>query len=575
MKIGPIILLVQLITIPQIKCYIIPQTFRLFHITNSQSNTKRHQVLTPLSSEPSASSSSTPSGGKRKTRTTPKRKTSDISLLKKRSNDLLRLTQLPEVTSQTHPPKIKINKRNFNWLIDAWAFSGHPDAAQYALSLLQRMESHPLITPDVRSYTKVINALSRSRLPTAGDKAEEILERMNELSSGANPSAKPNTYTYTGVIEAWSNSGRGVEGAQRAEALSKKMVALSQEKGEDVKPTARSFNAVISAWAKSRGAEDSAQRAEDTLEIMEELYARGDNPDVKPNVFNYNAVMSAWSNSGEGASAADHIEGIFERMKDLYEKGDEGLKPTSASYNTVISAWAKVGNAARAEELLWEMENEFERTGDKTVEPNLKTFNSVINAWAKSRDVNAAYRAEQILTNMTSISATNPSLTPDVTSFSTVINAWARSHNYAKADRARNILRQMQLSPIKPNTIIFNSVMNACAFTVGDEAEQSRAMEIAHETYMELEDSPYGTPDEITFGTFLKVCSNQMPDNESRQRVVHLVFKKCCNGGMVGDLVLQQVKVLADDNLFWTLMDTHVNHKNRKDVTIADLPREW
>jgi hypothetical protein len=67
---------------------------------------------------------------------------------------------------------------------------------------------------------------------------------------------------------------------------------------------------------------------------------------------------------------------------------------------------------------------------------------------------------------------------------------------------------------------------------MGDIPEQRRAIEIAQMMLSELEKSSFGKPDQVTYGTFLKVCQSQMPRSDSRRRIVDLVFKKCCKEGM-------------------------------------------
>jgi len=66
---------------------------------------------------------------------------------------------------------------------------------------------------------------------------------------------------------------------------------------------------------------------------------------------------------------------------------------------------------------------------------------------------------------------------------------------------------------------------------MGDITEQRRAIEIAQMMLTELEKSSFGKPDQVTYGTFLKVCQNQMPRSDSRRRIVDLIFKKCCKEG--------------------------------------------
>jgi hypothetical protein len=71
-------------------------------------------------------------------------------------------------------------------------------------------------------------------------------------------------------------------------------------------------------------------------------------------------------------------------------------------------------------------------------------------------------------------------------------------------------------------------------------------MEIAHKYLKLLETSDFRSPDQITYGSFLKVCSNQMPDSSSRQQVMEVVFRKFIRDGQLGNIVLQQMKTMRD-----------------------------
>lgn len=155
--------------------------------------------------------------------------------------------------------------------------------------------------------------------------------------------------------------------------------------------------------------------------------------------------------------------------------------------------------------------------------------------------------------------------------------AWARSQKKGKAERALNLFREMKRlykdgnKQLQPNVVAYNAVMNACAFTSGDVPEQNRAMEIAHTILKELEQSPDGFPDQVTYGTFLKVCANQMPDCSTRQQIVEVLFKKCCRDGQVGSLVLSQLKTMASDELYQRLVGRRID----ENVQMDDLPKEW
>lgn len=158
--------------------------------------------------------------------------------------------------------------------------------------------------------------------------------------------------------------------------------------------------------------------------------------------------------------------------------------------------------------------------------------------------------------------------------------AWARSSQDGKAERAKNLFGEMKSQyeagnkNLRPNVIAVNAVMNACAFThkPGHVQEQNRAMEIAHHIWKDLEKSDYGKPDQVTYGTFLKVCANQMTDSSTRHQVIEVIFKKCCRDGQVGKMVLQQMRAMGPEDVYQRLVGKDIDDE---EVKIEDLPREW
>ena len=225
-------------------------------------------------------------GGIGKRSTTRKNNTAmaDPDFLRKRTETLLRITQasyktshLLSLTSGTSGVgSLKVDKRTFDWLIDAWSYSGEDDAAENALSLLYRMEElrdgnindaadggigrqpPAAVSPDVKSYTKVINAIAHSGRPDAGEVAENVLKRMmtaaSRLGDDAACDLRPNTFTYTYVIDAYarSSSPRAPHAAQR---IVMEMERLRAGGDPEVRPTSRAWNSVISAWAQWEGEE--------------------------------------------------------------------------------------------------------------------------------------------------------------------------------------------------------------------------------------------------------------------------------------------------------------------------------
>jgi hypothetical protein len=158
--------------------------------------------------------------------------------------------------------------------------------------------------------------------------------------------------------------------------------------------------------------------------------------------------------------------------------------------------------------------------------------------------------------------------------------AYARSGMADKAERAYNLYQDMKKmylagnKHVRPNVVAVNAVMNACAFTTtGDDIRlQNRAVEIAHSILKDLEQSPYGRPDQVTYGTFMKTCANQMPDSHTRQQIVEALFKKCARDGQVGNLVLQQLRCMASAELYQQLIGHSIHDTT---IQLDDLPKDW
>ena len=351
----------------------------------------------------------------------------DTAFLRKRTALLLRITSSGyqrngNGSNAILGRKMKVDRKTFNWLIDSWSFSGELDAADKAIALLARMEeldqaadNEHTFQPDVRTYTKVINAISRSGREDAGEVAENILNRMEQLfSSAQNIAAKPNTFSYTALVEAYANSGAPGSAARAAELCD--LIAQKWEQGDpDVKPTSRTYNAAIKA---NRFSSDDAEAL---FHQMVENYQAG-NLECKPNAYNYNALISAIANSGSAHRAAQ----VLAQMESEYRSGHEETKPTTISFNTVIDAYAKSGeeNAAdKAENVLRHMDELYRSGENMEAKPNVRSFNSVINAYAKSGRADAAPKAERALELMEMLYETgNEDVRPDLHSFCTVIN---------------------------------------------------------------------------------------------------------------------------------------------------------
>mmetsp|Transcript_28934 Transcript_28934/g.33643 ORF Transcript_28934/g.33643 Transcript_28934/m.33643 type:complete len:679 (+) Transcript_28934:464-2500(+) len=532
----------------------------------------------------------------------------DINFLMKRTQYLLHITSNSNSKTQTNNNhddddatgtgpttsststkklvKLQLHRRTFHWLIDAWANTKKPYATQYAQALLDAMISYSTtsssttttnneasqlqldIKPDVKTYTKVINVYTK-----ANQRDQKRNKRNN--NSDENKSDENNNIDSNGKADV----------GEIAKTLFHQMIHE-----QHIQPTTQSYNAVIQALAKSDKIK-GAQKAEEFLNYMEQLYQH-QNQTVsicKPNTINYNTIITAYANSGD-IDAHTKCENILKHKIEY---------PNTISYNACIDAYTKSGTSKageKAEQLLQEMHTLYNQntTNHQNVQPNTRSYNSVMNAYAKTNthltNSKSAIQANRILEQMEHLyyEQQNHQVKPDFFSFAIVINAWAKTNEYGchKAQKALELFQHMMElynqgnEDLRPNVVIYNAIINACAYTIGDEAEQRQAMEIAHTMIKELESSTYAKPDQVTYGTFLKVCENQMPPCQTRTHLLNVIFRKCAKDGMVGRFVLAQLYSIMNDDELEELLGSYYHDKNTRYSTTTivgwkHLPLKW
>jgi hypothetical protein len=332
----------------------------------------------------------------------------------------------------------------------------------------------------------------------------------------------------------------------------------------------------MNGWAKV-GSTEAAEEAHDLLNSML-LKASGEN-DIRPDVVVFNAAINAWATSKD-EMAGKKAFAILRQMKDLATKGYDTC-PDIVTYNTVLSAWSHCGevNAApQTEQILNDMQKAAKES-ETAPRPNTVTYNTVLDAWSKSTLPGAALRAQKVLEFM--IKSDNPEIAPDVISFTCVLDAWAKSKEPHKGARTRDLLKQLvslyettKRPNLRPSQISYNSVLNACAFSaIGTSVEEQReALQIAVKTFSEMRKSETTAPDTVTYGNMLKCLANLIPQGEIRTKMAMQIFAKCCDEGLVGTLVWNEVRRAVPD---WEL-EEKLNLKGRTgNKQLRDLPKDW
>ena len=99
--------------------------------------------------------------------------------------------------------------------------------------------------PDIRTYTNVLDCLTKSRDPDALSKAEALVQRMEKEGP------LPTTQTYTALIQNYARSRLPLKAIKAAEILR----SMNETGREDARPTIVTYNAVLNACEHTDGSD--------------------------------------------------------------------------------------------------------------------------------------------------------------------------------------------------------------------------------------------------------------------------------------------------------------------------------
>eukprot|EP00547_Thalassionema_nitzschioides_P014504 CAMPEP_0194247968 /NCGR_PEP_ID=MMETSP0158-20130606/17310_1 /TAXON_ID=33649 /ORGANISM="Thalassionema nitzschioides, Strain L26-B" /LENGTH=863 /DNA_ID=CAMNT_0038984129 /DNA_START=63 /DNA_END=2650 /DNA_ORIENTATION=+ len=379
-------------------------------------------------------------------------------------------------------PYIKVETADYNAVLAAYARNRNPRKAEELLKYMVEAETGP----DVISYNCILDSWKKSHEPGSAERAESILETMQENFDAGRSNVKPNGRSYSIVASAYikSKSGDAVIHSERLLSLAEQrgvandsylyngvLDALASSGQPDVGQKAEkilfelekkgmvntiSYNTVIKAWRFSHH-KDAAQRAKALLDRMERRR-------VSPDVFTYTSVIHCYANT----DAYKALE-LFHRMLDACKAGNNNVKPNTVTLNVVLDALAKNGDIKSAEEamkLLMMFENSSEPYAEN-VELTVVSFTSVIDAFGKSRDPVGAVKAEEVFEQMEAeFRSGNQKAKPTTISFNTLMNAWVQTGKEGSIYHAEELLGRMEDEyaagnhNVRPDVVSYSIIMN-------------------------------------------------------------------------------------------------------------------
>jgi len=340
------------------------------------------------------------------------------------------------------------------------------------------------------------------------------------------------------------------------------------------------YNSVLRAWMKSEHV-DGPKKVESILSDMIQLYKAGDK-NSRPNLDTFIFVMETFIRRNTNLCDVKIRQLIGEMMdlKSNYVECEDLIINTTIIRNIEIKALAqrKDKNAAvEIDNIFQDMIKAF-RSGNILLKPDGATFVNIMNSFKNNPTSSSVDRATSLL-SLASQMYDRGELIHD-TNLYRIYNAAlvtiARSRNERKAEKCRAILDEMKQyqttgkNCFAPDVRSYNSVLNACAYTKGNASIRNLALRIAVSTFNELRESKELESNHVTYGTFLKVVGNLMPQSETKDKLIETVFKKCRTEGHVSVFVLQSLTDSATPELCITLLGGDVEGEQG-----IILPPEW
>jgi pentatricopeptide repeat protein len=352
-----------------------------------------------------------------------------------------------ESLERGHHPLMSLNLN-----LDSLAQGG---AGDRALELLERIEAlfqegYYSVSPDICSWNTCLKAFKNdpqkalALLKSLEQRSQDIRQNSNENN------IQPNIITYNTVIHCFAQNGL----YQEAEELLREMLSEGQ-----VLPDTTTWNTVLHAHAQSKDV-DAPSKAEDFLREM-----ITDENEAQVDTTSFNIVIHAWAKQSKQDKGPRRALGLLEHMEKLSSAGNGRVKPDSYTYATVIEAFVSQLRDRRRRHDQRSRGSQFDKgqstrtlctnteTGRTVIEllkkmeiqqlqPSHITFTSVMSAlcWTgKPQEAHdlllnllAKFEEQQEIAGSSS-SAQSMLVKPDTIMFSNMMDGWVKNfHNFPK-----------------------------------------------------------------------------------------------------------------------------------------------
>ena len=401
---------------------------------------------------------------------------------------------------------------------------------------------------------------------------------------------EPDVFTWGSVMRAWAECGCSDAGEQ-AQRILDKFEQLYHSGNSRIRPNVVCYTTVMQAWARGDASpEVTIQNVNELLTRLEQAYSESGNDFLRPNDVTYITVMDAY-NRKYPENAGSLCQAVVDHMLQLHEKGFGFRKPARIVFNQLINAWSKSPeeNAAEhAEQVFQQMQSQSHQDpeDDDIVRPDEISLCGVLKAWANNAANGGALRAQQIMEYTTNeLTTQDRGFDHTIVSWNVLIKAWGRSREHDSVQRAEKILSDLEenyssrRSKVRPDLTTYSSVINCCAYYSGPSKAKDAAFQVAWRTFNKLKQANDLVANNIVYGTLFKAIGKLCRPDTTKDTIIRDVFGECCSAGQVCSFVLNQLRNASRKKLFRELVLKPCALKDQDasniDKILKSMPRSW
>lgn len=340
------------------------------------------------------------------------------------------LQELLRAYAKDYSPALRPNDRSFAAVLRAWARSGRSEAGHRAQELLQRMEN---LNIETTSHIIAV-VLQCTDGPNIHKVFENIVLHRPELVS---------LQAYTIVLQTLA-SEKSAAAVQQAYSI---LEALEQAERHDLKPNVVVYTCVLRVLLNDRAGEREGWSQ--AMKLLERMW-KNESPFRRPNVVTYNVLLHYWAKRGR----------VLETRQIWSAMQRRGISPDATSYGTLLLAYKSMGKSEYSQQaklILESMEEEVAK-GNMKLQPDHRFYATVIHAVGTSGTMNSAQTANTIFWKWTRDQDTFLSAVAVQVPLA-ILMVWARSNEAMAVDHAEAIFDWLKTRCRKPSRELFMNLL--------------------------------------------------------------------------------------------------------------------